>query len=338
MIPVEQINVLNPRDRSKKKFGQIVGNIARLGLKKPITVCHAGGRNGEARYDLVCGQGRLEAFASLGQEVIPAIVVEGTKEDLLLMSLAENLARRQHSTVELVREIRLAEGAGLHPVADRPQDRLWIPAMSGASSSSWIRARSDCSKPSRRGNCPLSIAITIATSDDKAVQRALQEAYEKNDLRGKALLRARRLIESRRAKGQEVQRRAAQSDSTPVSSHDLLKTFQEETMQQRLIIQKAKICETRLLFAVSALKQLFQDDHFVTLLRAEGLDSLPQYSGASKSDKRGSAHERPGPPGLPTRSHRGPAGEHPADAGARRRRPQDAVSTSASRPRSGSWA
>ena len=47
-------------------------------------------------------------------------------------------------------------------------------------------------------------------------------------------------------------------------------------MRQRLIGQKAKICETRLLFAVSALKQLFRDEHFVTLLRAEGLDSLPQ--------------------------------------------------------------
>jgi ParB family chromosome partitioning protein len=32
-----------------------------------------------------------------------------------------------------------------------------------------------------------------------------------------------------------------------------------------------------LLFAVTALKQLFQDDHFVTLMRAEGLDSLPEY-------------------------------------------------------------
>lgn len=37
------------------------------------------------------------------------------------------------------------------------------------------------------------------------------------------------------------------------------------------------MCETRLLFATSAVRQLFRDEHFVTLLRAEGLDSLPQY-------------------------------------------------------------
>ena len=63
----------------------------------------------------------------------------------------------------------------------------------------------------------------------------------------------------------------------PVSVETLRKTFQQETLRQRMVVQKAKICETRLLFAVSALKQLFQDDHFVTLLRAEGLDTLPQF-------------------------------------------------------------
>lgn len=73
MIPVDRINVLNPRDRGRHKFTQIVGNIARLGLKKPITVTQAGGINGESRYDLVCGQGRLEAYIALGQPEIPAL-------------------------------------------------------------------------------------------------------------------------------------------------------------------------------------------------------------------------------------------------------------------------
>ncbi len=48
-------------------------------------------------------------------------------------------------------------------------------------------------------------------------------------------------------------------------------------MKQKMIVQKAKICETRLLFAVSAVKQLFQDEHFVAVLQAESLDCLPQY-------------------------------------------------------------
>jgi ParB family chromosome partitioning protein len=86
MIPIKQIVVLNPRARGKKKFAQIVANIEKLGLKKPVIVAPFEGKNGDARYWLVCGQGRLEAYIALGQEEIPAIVVKGAKEDLLLMS------------------------------------------------------------------------------------------------------------------------------------------------------------------------------------------------------------------------------------------------------------
>lgn len=275
-IPVGQINILNPRERGKKKFAQIVENIARLGLKKPITVAHVSGTNGDARYDLVCGQGRLEAYIELGQLEIPAIVVEGTKEDLLLMSLAENLARRQHSTVELVREISSLKERGYNHTEIARKTDLDVTYVRGILQL-LAKGEERLLQAVEKGQLPVSIAITIATSDDKSVQRALQEAYERNDLRGKSLLRARRLIESRRSKGKKPRGGPRRPVDKPVSTEELLKTFQNETMKQKMIVQKAKICETRLLFAVSAVRQLFQDDHFVTLLRAEGLDSLPQY-------------------------------------------------------------
>ena len=68
LIPVNQITVLNPRARNKRVFQELVTSIEHLGLKKPITVSP---RPGRSRYDLVCGQGRLEAFIALGQEQIP---------------------------------------------------------------------------------------------------------------------------------------------------------------------------------------------------------------------------------------------------------------------------
>src|SRR5262249_31795438 len=200
----------------------------------------------------------------------------GTKEDLLLMSLAENLARRKHSTVELVREIRaLKERGYCHSEIARKTDldvsyiRAVIQLLD--------RGEERLLLAVEKGHLPVSIAIAIATSDDKAIQKALQEAYERNDLRGKALLRARRLIENRRARGKKPRSSPREPRGRPVSTESLLKTYQQETIRQKMIIQKAKICETRLLFAVSALKQLFKDDHFVTLLRAEGLNSLPAF-------------------------------------------------------------
>lgn len=60
LIAVSDISVVNPRIRNKKSFRELVENIAALGLKKPITVTRRAERESKT-YDLVCGQGRLEA-------------------------------------------------------------------------------------------------------------------------------------------------------------------------------------------------------------------------------------------------------------------------------------
>lgn len=276
MIPIDRINVLNPRGRGKKKFAQITGNIAKLGLKRPVTVAIAEIKDDGPFYDLVCGQGRLEAYSALGQTEIPAVVVDGKREDLMLMSLAENLARRTHSAVELIRNIRVMKERGnSHAEIARKTDL--DPAYVRGILQLLDRGEERLLLAVERGHLPISIAITIATSDDEAVRRALQEAYERHDLRGKAFLRARRLIDQRRAGGKKPRGAPRPAADKKVTGDSVLLTFQKETLRQRMIIQKAKICETRLLFAVSALRQLYQDDHFVTLLRAEGLDTLPEY-------------------------------------------------------------
>ena len=66
MIPISRITVLNPRARNKRQHREIVNNIEAIGLKRPITVSRRDGAGGP-RYDLVCGEGRLEAFQMLGQ-------------------------------------------------------------------------------------------------------------------------------------------------------------------------------------------------------------------------------------------------------------------------------
>src|ERR1700741_1123887 len=102
MLPVDAITVLNPRARNKRVFQELITSIAHLGLKKPITVSR---RATDAGYDLVCGQGRLEAYVALGQAEIPSIVIEASAEDCFVMSLVENLARQPRSPLEFVREI-----------------------------------------------------------------------------------------------------------------------------------------------------------------------------------------------------------------------------------------
>lgn len=112
LIPIAEINIPNSRTRGSEKFKEIVASIKALGLKKPITVAPASGKYGLGKYDLVCGEGRLLAFESLGETMIPARVLDLTNEDVLLMSLVENLARRQFRSVELLQEVAALKERG----------------------------------------------------------------------------------------------------------------------------------------------------------------------------------------------------------------------------------
>ncbi|MDA7979478.1 MAG: ParB N-terminal domain-containing protein [Pirellulales bacterium] len=241
MLPVDSIEVVNPRQRGKKKFRQIVDNIAKLGLKKPITVTPKNQEQPNGHYYLVCGQGRLEAYQLLGQTEIPALIVEASREELYLMSLVENLARRQRSSVELLSEIGALRDRGytFSEIAKKTDIHI-----------GYVRSIVKLIKKGEerlltaveQGKIPIDIAITIATAEDHDVQRALTEAYEKNDLRGKRLLAARRLIETRRTAGKKMRGRVKRSATDPMSSKKLLQAYEEETTRQRMVIQKAKLC------------------------------------------------------------------------------------------------
>lgn len=109
-IPIDRIDVANPRARSRRVFQEMVESIAKVGLKRPITVARRPTPDGD-RYDLVCGQGRLEAFRALGQAGIPAVIVDADGEDCLVMGLVENVARRQHQPRRPVRPPRHCAGS-----------------------------------------------------------------------------------------------------------------------------------------------------------------------------------------------------------------------------------
>lgn len=279
MIPIDQITVLNPRQRGRRRFKQVVTSIGQVGLKKPVTVAISQNGDGQTKYLLVCGQGRLEAYQAHGQTEIPAIIVEASKEDLLLMSLVENLARRPHTTVELAKEISDLRERGYSFTDIARKTGLEVAYVTGIVKL-LNKGEERLLQAVEKEQIPLSVAVTIASSSDKAVQRAMTEAYEKKELRGKALMRARQLVEERRSRGKAYRRGIRTPVNSELSASNLLKAYRDETARQKAMVRKSQLCEARLLFAVSALKQLFQDDNFLTLLRAESLDSLPQYLAA----------------------------------------------------------
>jgi ParB family chromosome partitioning protein len=272
LVPIEEIHVLNARTRNKAKFREIVDNIAKVGLKKPITVSR---RKNEAAFDLVCGQGRLEAFVACGATRIPALVVDLPLEEQLLRSLVENLTRRTPSSLELARDIAALK--------ERGHSHAAIATLIGVSESYVLQllrlienGEERLVAAVERGDIPITVAMEIAASDEAALQHSLQEAYDSGQLRGRALLKVRRLIEERRARGKEIHTGGPRNRKGP-STHDLLRTLRRETQKQQLLVKKARHCEEQLRFVRSALSDLLRNEDFVNLLRAEKLDAMPKY-------------------------------------------------------------
>ena len=86
-IPIEKINILNPRERNRKIANEIKKNIEDVGLKRPITVSRRLDFTDGKEYDLVCGQGHLEAYIANNQTEIPAIIIDADEEETLIMRL-----------------------------------------------------------------------------------------------------------------------------------------------------------------------------------------------------------------------------------------------------------
>jgi ParB family chromosome partitioning protein len=128
-----------------------------------------------------------------------------------------------------------------------------------------------------KGKIPLSVAMQIASADEEGVQRILCEAYEGKTLRGRKLQTVRRLIEQRRIRGKRITQGNRKPGEQISSAETLVRVYRREADKQRLLVKKAQLTEARLLFVVSAFKKLFQDEDFLTLLRAERLDTLPAY-------------------------------------------------------------
>lgn len=275
LIAVDAVTVVNPRIRNQKVFDEIVANIAELGLKRPITVAaRKNDESGDLTYELVCGQGRLEAFKALKQEKIPAVVITASREDCLVMSLVENLARRQHHSLDLLRDIKRLKDSGYSEREIAAKIQLSHKYVHGV-----IRLLESHEHRLLRavesGKIPVSVAVEIANADDVGVQTVLREAYEKKVLRGGRLMAAKRLVEARKhfGKGRGTSRKSPRKS---LSVEALLRTYQHDVEKKQILLRKAGATRTEILFLMQSLKALFSDENFVTLLRAEGLSNVPK--------------------------------------------------------------
>lgn len=288
LVPIDRIEVLNSRTRNMKVFDEIVENIRLIGLKKPITVAQRTGDDGNIKYLLICGEGRLNAFRILKETHIPALVVDVCDEDAFIMSLAENIARRGNRPLEILADIEVLRQRGYS--AD-------IIIQKTGLSANYVKdivflldqGEERLIEGVQRGIIPLTTALQIARAKDgdDNLGELLQDAYENGQLNGRQIIETRRLIEKRQEHG-PASPNDDQVKPAP-TSYSLVRTYQREVERQRKMVLKAEHAHQRLLIVVQGLKKLFADENFVNLLRAERLDTIPKYLSELMSNIQGDA-------------------------------------------------
>jgi ParB family transcriptional regulator, chromosome partitioning protein len=273
-IPISAILITNPRSRSRVRWMEIVASIRAVGLKRPITVSLRRELTPDGkRFDLVCGQGRIEAFLELGESAIPAIVIHVSREDQFLMGLVENIARRKSSNHDILREVKLLRTRGYNSEVIARKlgvDRVFIYGLVHLIE----RGEESLVEHVEAGRLPISVAIEIARGDDHAVSMALSEAYQSGQLRGAKLTTVRKLVAAR-TKQQKVKNDGS-DNKRQIAPGALVRAYEQTVQEQQAIATKAAKARDRILLLCSVFRQLLQDENFVELLRAENLTEMPE--------------------------------------------------------------
>ena len=236
-------------------------------------------------YQLICGEGRIQAFKQLGATEIPARVIDVNKEEALIMSLVENIARRQHRAMEFLSCIERLSDLGYDRHAISKKTGL-VPEYIQGILTLLKNGEERLLYAVEQKKIPLSIALNISktANNNSDIQIALQEAYESGDLKGHQLLQARRVIERRQLVGKNLNH-APNSRTGRISAHDIVKTYQKEVERQHNFIKRANHTQQVLAFIAGAISHLRKDENFFNLLRAESLDTLPQYLEVQLTEK-----------------------------------------------------
>lgn len=277
MVPIDQVSVLNPRSRNEQQHQEIIDNIETIGLKRPVTVRRHPTLND--RYEVVCGEGRLEAFRRLDQAEIPVVIVDASEEDCLIMGLVENLARRQHRPIDIMADIGNLHQSGYtdNEIAEKIGfTASWVNMVVKLLTNGEERLLAAVES----GVIPVSLAVDIARASDAEEQNVLAEAYAQGKLKGKKLGRIRRLLEARRTQRKNVKDsglgRGAER-ARKLTPDELLRLYQREAEKQQLIVKRSDFTRSRLLFVVEALRDVVANETFHTLLRAENLNKMPAW-------------------------------------------------------------
>ncbi|MCD6175432.1 MAG: ParB N-terminal domain-containing protein [Planctomycetes bacterium] len=278
-VPIDEIKVLNSRNRNKKKFDENIRSIKDVGLLKPILVNERHyEKNGY--YELVCGQGRYLAYKALGHDNIPAEVINCTAKNAYLYSLVENIARVPPGTMWFAREVKRLKDSGMS-YAD-------IGKITGKGET-YLReyifladhGEERLIKGVEAGLFPISFAKKVAHAETTSVQNILMDAFDCNIVNSNNFPTVKKIIERRITQSESVNKRTSghsllgQNYTIEQLKHDINKM----TKEKEAFVNEAEVKENRLLSLLYGLHLLWKDNKLIELVKSEEIGPLPQLKG-----------------------------------------------------------
>ena len=271
MIPVDQIKVINSRDRDQAQFDMNVESIDHTGLLKPIRV-NDKFHERSGWYELICGEGRLLAHKKLGHDQIKAEIVTCSRKEAYLQSLIENIARTKPGSIDFARELKR-----LHEEGWSYKQIAGIACKTESYIREYIRlvdqGEERLIRGVEQGVFSITFAIQVASTDDSQMQNLLMDAFDEKLVTTENFAQARKIIISRSESNK------APKIHSQYTVSQLRRDISDATKRKESYIREAESKENRFMTLLSYINMLWKDPGLLELLRAESLSERPDLAG-----------------------------------------------------------
>ncbi|TSH78800.1 ParB/RepB/Spo0J family partition protein [Pantoea sp. paga] len=273
MVKISSIKVVIPRSRNKFRHAEITESIDASGLRKPITIR----RIVDKKYDfaLICGQGRLESLTALGEELIPAFILDIDENQAYIMSLVENMARVIPRAGEQFQRIKEMTEQGLTNKEISSSTGLslhWITSLTMLIN----KGENKLLSAVESACIPISFAVEIARVDFEGGQELLLKAFDEGLIKHKDVGKIREILDSRDEglKGFINNNFGVAKKKKKMTTDELQQLYQDNISQHKKIKNKAEYVEIKLLVTSQIFKELTSNENFSKIVDEESLQDV----------------------------------------------------------------
>ena len=256
-IPINTIVVVNSRRRDEDRFKETVRSIKEVGLQKPILV-NARNFKKKGVYELVCGEGRLEAHKQLGKTYIEAEIINADDEYTLLAGLAENLTRSKKDVIDFARRILEMHRRGMSY-----SDLARITGKSSTTIADYIglmeKGEECLIRAIEEERISISFAMEVIENPEKEVQKFLMEARLNGDISNRDLGCITKILKDRARKN------ISNANMTITKLQSIIK---EKTKQHKLLCTQGELKRNDAIRLGECLKSLLEDKKLCEMIVA----------------------------------------------------------------------